>query len=94
MGARHISTGTIAYDTNNDDYTVSGDYTFGQAGSYPVQVQVFDTSGDEPSATTTIQVNPGAISVTPAVLSLSDMTAGNTVLVARFTDSNPAVVSA
>ena len=87
--AGHVD-GAIAYDSSAGDYTVSGDYTFDQAGCQPVNVQVFGTSGNS-LYQRLHQVNPGALSVAPTTVSVDDPSGMS--LVAAFSDTDPAAVS-
>ncbi len=76
--------------------TISGPWwDFAGTGTKNITVELFQDNGNEQTVTVPITVNPGALHVSPvAQLPIDDLNSGDPVLVARFTDTDPAAVSA
>jgi RHS repeat-associated protein len=82
------TTGTIAYDSANQDFTVSGSHTYAEEGKYGINVQITHEHGIQASATSTATVADAALSTTANTVT---PTAGGPFsgVVASFTDANP-----
>ena len=89
----HTSAGMVGYDSSNACYTISGDYTYEQTGWYAVTVQLYDAGGNQFTATSTVNVNDGALTPTPVELPIDNLIEGGMLKVAHFTDADPAAVS-
>ena len=80
--------------TGAGQFAISGDYTYEEAGSKTIQVQVFDNAGNQATTDATVDVEaPYTLTVNAAAqLALDDLS--GMVQVASFSDTDPAAVSA
>jgi PKD repeat protein len=70
-----------------DRFSVSGDHTYKQAGTYTVTVTITDTNGDTATTTSTATVSDDSITAFPLPVTLQAADANTSVIVAGFTDA-------
>jgi hypothetical protein len=85
--------GTMSYGTIvalNGNYTVLGSHTYSNAGSFPVEVAIYDDGGSFATTTSTATIN-GAISATSVPISATEGVSpgGIPPTIAFFTDTAP-----
>ncbi len=90
----HTTAGTVTYDSASQQYSVCGDYTYGQAASKTVQVQLLDAGGNQATTSTALQVtDPYTLTLTPAPLQLDDLNSGDMEQMVQLSDTDTAAIS-
>ena len=88
------STGAVTFDPTQDQFVVSGSYTYGDLGWHNAEVNVYDAGGNVASGNATINVTDGQLTAAAATVDIGDLDAGDVVYVGNITAENPAAVSA
>jgi uncharacterized protein (TIGR03118 family) len=90
-GDGHVTSGTVAPDANpKNGFDVSGTHTYAEEGPYRATIQISDKDGDSATVKVTNIVADAALTATGTTLNASQNRVFNNVIVATFTDANPA----
>jgi len=82
------TSGTIAANGSSGGFNVTGTHTYAKEGTYSVNVQIADASGNFASVTSTATVADAPLTATPRTITPIENTAFTSV-VASFTDADP-----